>query len=578
MEATFAEWIARYDTPSPADRIALRRKLRMLLEQPRISILLPVFNPDLKLLRSAIDSIKAQIYENWELCIADDASTDAETRPFLESLAAGDPRIHLTLRERNGYIAAATNSALALATGSWSALVDQDDTLAEDALAWVALEIAAHPDARLIYSDEDKINSQGVRADPFFKPDWNPELFLGQNYINHLGVYHTEMLRELGGFQEGFDGSQDYDLALRFIERLRPDQMRHIPRILYHWRAIPGSVAAAIDAKPKATEGARRALAQHLERRGSAARVEPSRENPDRHRVIYELPSPAPLVSIIIPMRDRVNLLKRCLDGIRQRTDYEQIEVIVVDNGSTERPAQEFLTRLRSEQRTQVLDERGPFNFSRLVNRGAAAARGDVLALLNNDTEVEDSGWLQEMVGYVQQPDVGAVGARLWYQNRTLQHGGVVLGLGGIAGHAFAGAPRGSPGYFDRLLLPQDCSAVTGACLLVRKDVFQETGGFDKKNFPVSFNDIDFCLRLRHRGLRIIWTPYANLIHHESASRGRQRTPQEEDQFLREAARFRDKWGAQLLADPYYNPNLSLTGSGYKIAFPPRIAAPTISS
>ena len=538
MEATFAEWIARYDTPSPADRIALRRKLRMLLEQPRISILLPVFNPDLKLLRSAIDSIKAQIYENWELCIADDASTDAETRPFLESLAAGDPRIHLTLRERNGYIAAATNSALALATGSWSALVDQDDTLAEDALAWVALEIAAHPDARLIYSDEDKINSQGVRADPFFKPDWNPELFLGQNYINHLGVYHTEMLRELGGFQEGFDGSQDYDLALRFIERLRPDQMRHIPRILYHWRAIPGSVAAAIDAKPKATEGARRALAQHLERRGSAARVEPSRENPDRHRVIYELPSPAPLVSIIIPMRDRVNLLKRCLDGIRQRTDYEQIEVIVVDNGSTERPAQEFLTRLRSEQRTQVLDERGPFNFSRLVNRGAAAARGDVLALLNNDTEVEDSGWLQEMVGYVQQPDVGAVGARLWYQNRTLQHGGVVLGLGGIAGHAFAGAPRGSPGYFDRLLLPQDCSAVTGACLLVRKDVFQETGG----------------------------------------SRGRQRTPQEEDQFLREAARFRDKWGAQLLADPYYNPNLSLTGSGYKIAFPPRIAAPTISS
>jgi glycosyltransferase involved in cell wall biosynthesis len=578
MDATFAEWVARYDTPSPADRIALRRKLRMLLEQPRISILLPVFNPDLELLRSAIDSIKAQIYENWELCIADDASTDAETRPFLESLAAGDPRIHLTLRERNGYIAAATNSALALATGSWSALVDQDDTLAEDALAWVALEIAAHPDARLIYSDEDKINSQDVRADPFFKPDWNPELFLGQNYINHLGVYHTHMLQELGGFREGFDGSQDYDLVLRFIERLRPDQMRHIPRILYHWRAIPGSVAAAIDAKPKATEGARRALAQHLERRGSAAHVEPSRENPDRHRVIYELPSPAPLVSIIIPMRDRVNLLKRCLDGIRQRTDYEQIEVIVVDNGSTERPAQEFLTRLRSEQRTQVLDERGPFNFSRLVNRGAAAARGDVLALLNNDTEVEDSGWLQEMVGYVQQPDVGAVGARLWYQNRTLQHGGVVLGLGGIAGHAFAGAPRGSPGYFDRLLLPQDCSAVTGACLLVRKDVFQETGGFDEKNFSVSFNDIDFCLRLRQRGLRIIWTPYANLIHHESASRGRQRTPQEEDQFLREAARFRDKWGAQLLADPYYNPNLSLTGSGYKIAFPPRIAAPTISS
>jgi glycosyltransferase involved in cell wall biosynthesis len=576
MAATFEEWIAHYEAPSRGNRITLRRKLRALVEQPRISILLPIYNPNLGLLRAAIDSVRAQSYENWELCLADDASTDPETRPYLESVAASDARIQITFRERNGHIAAASNSALALATGPWCALLDQDDTLAEDALAWVALEIAAHPDARLIYSDEDKINEHDARSDPFFKPDWNPELFLSQNYINHLGVYHAGILRELGGFREGFDGSQDYDLALRFLEKLRPNQVRHIPRVLYHWRTVPGSLAAVIDAKPYAKEGARRAIAEHLERRGIPARVEACRENSERHRVIYELPSQAPLVSIIIPMRNCVSLLKRCLDGIRHRTDYERIELIVVDNGSTEISARDFLTQISQEKDTKVLDESGAFNFSRLINRGAAAARGDVVAFLNNDTEVEEPGWLREMVSHVLQPDVGAVGARLWYQDRTLQHGGVILGLGGMAGHASAGVPRGYPGYFDRLFLQQDCSAVTGACMLARKDVFTEVGGFDEKHFAVSFNDIDFCLRLRQRGLRIIWTPYANLIHHESASRGRERTPEAEEQFLREAAHFRREWGAQLLCDPFYNPNLSLDGPGYKIAFPPRDAAFTI--
>ncbi len=570
MAATFADWIERYDTPSPGDRLLLRRKLRRTPKHPRISILVPVFNPDPKLLAAAIASVKAQNYGNWELCLADDASIDPETRPLLETLSAGDPRIRVAWREQNGHIAAASNSALAIATGEWCALLDQDDLLADDALAWTAIETAAHPDAQLIYSDEDKINSQGARFDPFFKPDWNPELFLGQNYLNHLGVYRTELLRELGGFRDGYAGSQDYDLALRFSEKLPSDQIRHIPRILYHWRAVSGSLAAAIDAKPSAKEGARRAIAEHLRRRGISARVEACAENPERHRVLYELPSPTPLVSIVIPMRDRASLLKRCLDGIRRRTDYDRIEVVVVDNGSTEKPAREFLAELKAAKDTQVLEDNGPFNFSRLINGGAAAARGEVLALLNNDTEVENADWLREMVSLVLQPDVGAVGARLWYGNRTLQHGGVILGLGGMAGHAFDGATRGYPGYFDNLFLARDCPAVTGACMLVRKDVFHVTGGFDEKHFAVSYNDIDFCLRLRERGLRVVLTPYANLIHHESASRGRVRTPEADEQFFREAASFRKKWGAQLLSDPFYNPNLSLKAPGFTLAFPPR--------
>ena len=275
-------------------------------------------------------------------------------------------------------------------------------------------------------------------------------------------------------------------------------------------------------------------------------------------------------------MRDHASLLKRCLDGIRRRTDYERIEVVVVDNGSTEKPAREFLAQLKGAIDTHVLEDNGTFNFSRLINRGAAAAKGEVLALLNNDTEVENADWLREMVSIVLRGDIGAVGARLWYGNRRLQHGGVILGLGGMAGHVFEDSTRGYPGYFDNLFLARDCSAVTGACMLVRKNVFHDIGGFDEEHFAVSYNDIDFCLRLRERGLRVVFTPYANLIHHESASRGRVRTPEADEQFFREAATLRKKWGAQLLNDPFYNPNLSLRGPGFALAFPPRLASVTL--
>lgn len=565
----YQDWVAQFDTPSLTTRATLRRELRFLPRHPLISVLLPVYNPGLGVLEAAIDSVRNQIYERWELCIADDASTDPKVRPFLERMAAADARIKLTFRGRNGHISACSNSALEMATGDWCALLDQDDAFAEQALALVAFEIERHPAAGLIYSDEDKIDEKGVRSNPFFKPDWNPELFLGQNYINHLGCYRADLLREIRGFREGFEGSQDYDLALRCVDRLQPEQIRHIPQILYHWRMVGGSLAAIPDAKPYAKEAARRALADHCQRSGMPGKVVPCPENTESHRVIHALPEPAPLASIIIPTRDRVELLKRCVESIQARTDYAAFEIIIVDNGSVEEGTLAFF-RTIERQNVRVVAESGPFNYSRLNNRAAAKANGDVLVFLNNDTEIDEPGWLAEMISHAARAEVGAVGARLWYPDGTLQHGGVVLGLGGVAGHAFPHIPRGHPGYFNRAMLQQNCSAVTGACLAVRKAVFEELGGLDEVNLGVTFNDIDFCLRLTERGYRVVWTPYANLIHHESASRGHQRTPEEQAEFLRAADYMQQTWGAQLMHDPFYNPNLSLNPPGFEIAFPPR--------
>jgi glycosyltransferase involved in cell wall biosynthesis len=563
----YGAWLREFGT---IDIIGLRRALRRLPRHPLISILLPVYNPDLPLLGAAIESIERQIYQRWELCIADDASTDPEVRPFLEAKARSDHRIKITFREKNGHISACSSSALALATGEWCALLDHDDAFAADALAFVALEIDRHPEAGLIYSDEDKMDENGVRSSPFFKPDWNPELFLGQNFINHLGVYRTELLREIGGFREGFEGSQDYDLALRCVERLGPEQVRHIPRILYHWRTVGGSLAAVPDAKPYAKEAARRAIADHAARIGMPGSVAPCPENKESHRFIHELQKTAPLVSIIIPTRDRVGLLKRCVESIRTRTEYDPFEIIVVDNGSSEEETLRFFRAIEADKSARVIRDDGAFNYSRLNNRAAVEARGDVLMFLNNDTEIDDPAWLAELVSHAARPEVGAAGARLWYPDGTLQHGGVILGLGGVAGHAFPHIPRGHPGYFNRAMLQQDCSAVTGACMALRKKVFEELGGFDEVNLSVSFNDIDFCLRLAKTGYRVVWTPYANLIHHESASRGHQRAPEEQAEFERAVDYMQRTWGADLLRDPFYNPNLSLNLPGFELAFPPR--------
>lgn len=566
----YEQWIGQYDAVTPINRVQLQRHLRALPRQPLISIVLPVFDPDLEVLAATIESVKKQIYERWELCIADDASTQPYVRPFLENLAAADPRVKVIFRKRNGHISASSNSALSLATGEYCALLDHDDVLAENALAFVAMEIAQHPHAALIYSDQDSISRDGVRSNPFFKTDWDPMLFLGQNFINHLGVYKTSLLREIGGFREGYEGSQDYDLALRCIERLHADQIRHIPRILYHWRMVPGSVATSGKEKPYAKDAARRAIADHLARQGVAGRVEPCPQSDDSHRVIYEVPEPEPLVSILMPTRDKIDVLRRCLTSLLERTDYPRMELIIVDNGSTEPETLKFLQKLTKENRARVLRDSGEFNFSRLNNFAARHARGEIIAFLNNDLEIVDGGWLREMVSLALRPEVGGVGARLLSPEGTLQHGGVILGFGGVAGHAYYRQPGGHPGFWNRAWLQHNCSAVTAACMVMRKRLFDEIGGFNEINLSVNFNDVDLCLRLRERGLQIIWTPYAELIHHESSTRGRLPTPEKVAQLLQEAAYMQRKWGAELMSDPFYSPNLSLQWPGFELAFPPR--------
>ncbi len=569
---SYGAWVTAFDSVEERERIMIRRQIRGLRRHPLISIVLPVYNPDRAHLSAAVGSVRAQLYQNWELCLADDASTDPRVAPFLRDAAGSDPRIKVIFREENGHIAACSNSALTLATGEWIALLDQDDLLAEHALAFAAATIVGHPDAGLIYSDEDKIDNAGARTEPYFKSDWNPELFLVQNFINHLGLYRRDLLREIGGFRDLFGGSQDYDLALRAIERLRPEQIVHIPRVLYHWRKIPGSLAATSDAKEYAHESARRAICEHLSRTGIKAQVVACPENSAAHRIIYELPANPPLVSIVIPTRDQPKLLRQCIEGVRARTSYPRFDFVIVDNDSRGAETKMLLDELRCADGVTVIEEKSEFNFSRLVNTGADVARGELLALINDDVMPENPEWLGEMVSQLLQPGVGAVGARLWYPDGRLQHGGVIVGLGGVAGHAHYRWPHGHPGYFNRAILQQNFSAVTAACMLVSKSVFKGLGRFDEENLGVSFNDIDFCLRMVEKGLRIVWTPQANLVHHESASRRRQFSEEQKLEFRREAEWMQERWSDTLAHDPYYNPNLSLSEEGgFTLAWPPRL-------
>ena len=515
---TYHDWLKQFHHLTPARRDELRVQTESLPRRPLISVLLPVYNPDLRLLEEAIASVRGQVYENWELCIADDASTNEQVRPFLERRAEGEKRIRICFREANGHISACSNSALALAQGEWCALLDQDDLLAEEALAEVACEINRQPDVGIIYSDEDFIDSLGERSNPFFKPDWNPELFLGQNYLNHLGVYRTALLRAIGGFREGFEGSQDYDLALRCVARLRPEQIRHIPRLLYHWRMVEGSLADKPDAKSYARHAARRALNSYLHERAIAARAEPCPENAESHRVIYATPDPFPRVAVITNAPER---------------DWLPDFVIRADPGAS------------------------------AANAAAKNATAEVLLFLSGEIVSAEEGWLEEIVSQVVRPKVGAVGARLWSRQGKLEDGGLILGIGGIAGPGFRGLPRGHPGYFNRAWVQQNLSAVSAACLGVRREIFLRLGGFDEENLPQHFYDIDFCLRLWEENLEVVWTPYSNLIFGGSGRR-------EESDSPDEAAYLKKRWARRLEADPFYNPNLSLNPPGFTLAIPPR--------
>ncbi|WP_197077602.1 glycosyltransferase [Hyphomicrobium sp. 99] len=516
---------------------------------------MPVYNTPEKYLREAIESVKRQLYENWQLCIADDCSTVPHVRALLESYAAGDPRIKVVFRTESGHIASATNSAFALADGEWIALVDHDDVLREHALAEVAFEISRYPEAELIYSDEDKLDADDQRYDPYFKPDFSRELFRSQNYLNHLTVHRARNIRAVGGWRSGYDGSQDYDLSLRIFERVDQKNIRHIPKILYHWRAAEGSAASSVDAKNYAYSAGLRALEEHVERIGLAAKVEPAPNTPF-YRMRLELPNPNPRVSLIIPTRDKVDLLRACVNSIRDKTTYGNYELIIVDNGSRDLKALQYLAEIQGMPHCRVLRFDGPFNYSAINNFAVEHSDAPLIGLINNDVDVISPEWLTEMASWAMQPDIGCVGAKLYYPDGTLQHGGVIMGIGRVSGHSHKHFPRDHAGYFCRLRILQNLSAVTGACLVVRREIFKEVGGLDDKNLPVSFNDVDFCLKVRAAGYFNVWTPYAELYHLESVSRGSDALPQNVERARRETAYMRSKWRSAE-EDPYYSVNLT---------------------
>jgi glycosyltransferase involved in cell wall biosynthesis/2-polyprenyl-3-methyl-5-hydroxy-6-metoxy-1,4-benzoquinol methylase len=564
----YQSWIKLYDNINSEVTQKIHEEINLFECRPTISVIMPVYNPPIKYLEEAIKSVQNQIYVDWELCIADDASTDKAIRPFLESLAKKDSRIKIAYREKNGHISAASNSALELATGEYVALLDNDDLLPIHAFFHVAKAILANPDVVLIYSDEDKINANGFRYDPYFKCELNYELLLAQNMICHLAVYKRDLLMEVKGFRVGLEGAQDYDLALRVFEKVGAQKILHIPKVLYHWRAISGSTALNIDQKNYATDAARRAVAEHLVRSGRGGLISEAPKAPFMNRVRYPLPEHLPLVSIIIPTRDKADLLNNCLNSIFSNTTYENYELIVVDNGSIEVATKELFDRQPKDKVCIVRDDL-PFNYSRLNNLAVKHAKGDVVCLMNNDIEILTSDWLEEMVSFALQEDIGCVGAKLLYPDGRLQHGGVILGLGGVAGHSHKYLSKYLPGYFHRAMLHQSFSAVTAACLVVNREVWNQVGGLDE-DFAVAFNDVDFCLRVREAGYRNVWTPYAEMIHHESLSRGPEDNPKKVARFNRETSKMKERWSDKLFKDPAYSPNLTLDFEDFSYSWPPR--------
>jgi glycosyltransferase involved in cell wall biosynthesis/phage shock protein A len=568
----YQTWIKYYDTLS----IKILRQMQQRIAQwdlpPLVSIVMPTYNTQEKWLRAAIESVQQQIYPHWELCIVDDASTASHVRPILEKYAATDNRIKVQFRAENGHISAASNTGLEMVTGELVAFLDHDDVLARHALFWVVQDSYDFPNTLLWFSDEDKIDENGVRHDPYFKSDWNHDLFLSHNLITHLAVYRQSLVERVAGFRVGFEGAQDYDFALRAIEQISPLEIRHIPRILYHWRVIEGSTAMRPEEKPYALIAAQRAIHEYLVRRGANARVMNAPEIRGASRVQYLLPQHPPKVNLIIPTYNGLDLLRQCVESIFAKTDYPNYEILIIDNASDDPATLAYMQQLEKVRPVRILDYPYPFNYADMNNMAVEQADGEIIGLLNNDLEVINADWLTELVSHALRPDVGVVGARLWYPNDTLQHGGVVLGIGGVAGHAHKGFPRGHVGYCGRAALIQNFSAVTGACMLMRKSNFLAVGGLDAQNLKIALNDVDLCLKMSRLGLRVVWTPYAELYHHESASRGYEDTPEKIARYEKERLYMKSQWPHHLLLDPAYSPNLTLETQDFVFAWPPRVS------
>ncbi|MEZ4526774.1 MAG: glycosyltransferase [Desulfobacterales bacterium] len=568
MESDYDRWMKK-NALSEEKIQHIRRDLSDFSYRPVISILMPVYNVDRIWLEKAIDSVRSQLYPHWELCIADDASPKAHIRKTLEKYAKKDKRIKVTYFAKNQGMSIAYNEALRSATGEFAGTLDHDDELTRDALYENVRLLNQNPHLDMLYSDEDKLDMQGKRCEPFFKPDYSPDLLLSMNYVCHFTIFRRDILNAIGGFRAGYDGSQDYDLILRFTEKTNPGKIAHISKILYHWRKIPGSAAATTDAKNYAYVSAKKALADYLERNAVSGEVLDGHFT-GSYRIKRKIANPEK-VSIIIPFRDQVPLLRNCMESIRNKTDYPNYEILLVNNQSREPSTLSYLDEIQQSENIRVIDYDREFDFSDMNNFAVTKADGRYILMLNNDTEVISSEWLSAMVEHAQRKEVGAVGAKLLYPDNTIQHAGVVMGLG-IASHAFKHFPVLDNGYFGLASVIRNCSAVTAACLLMRKQVFEELGGLDKDNLKIAYSDVDLCLKAVQKGYLVIYTPYALLYHHESVSRGddneemlKEKHPEKYQRVINERQFMEEKWRDYIENDPCYNIHLTRRSDNFAI-------------
>lgn len=561
-EEVYNVWRKKY---IPNARKLKKQRAEKLDYEPCISIIVPTYKTPEKFLKEMIDSVRNQSYENWELCIGDGSVTEDTVKNVVESYQKKDKRIKMLCLSENLGIAGNTNAALSIATGDYIALLDHDDILAPDALYEVVKWMNEHykDETDVIYTDEDKVSFDlKDYFEPHFKSDYNLDLIRSNNYICHLFVAGKRIVDQVGGFRKEYDGSQDYDFILRCIEQSK--HVEHVPKVLYHWRCHPGSTAANQESKMYCYEAGKRAIEDHLKRMGEDDCQVVMTEHLGFYHVIYPIREQKK-VSIIIPNKDQKEILERCIESVIQKTDYKNYEIIIVENNSTTNEIFEYYKTIEQRENIRVVIWKDKFNYSAINNFGVRYANGEYLLFLNNDIEVIRENWLSEMLANVQRKEVGIVGAKLLYPDNMVQHAGVIIGMGGIAGHPLSRHPADDCGYFARGIIQQNLNAVTAACMLTKKEVYEKVNGFEEK-LAVAFNDIDLCLKVRKAGYLIVYDPEALLYHHESISRGKEDTLEKRNRFEGEVDYMAKKWKDVLeKGDEYYNPNLSLLSGNFEL-------------
>jgi glycosyltransferase involved in cell wall biosynthesis len=562
--ARYEEWLSQYDPIDQATVSKLQAAMEGFSAKPRFSIILPTYNSNSVWLKKAVDSVVSQIYTNWELCIADDASTSSDTLKTLREIAASDSRIKIVHRTQNGHISAASNSALELATGEWIVLLDHDDVMSPHALFWVATAINLRPDTQLIYSDEDKIDEHDARSDPYFKSDWNVDLFYSHNMFCHLGVYRADLVKSVGGFRLGTEGSQDYDLVLRCMEKISASQIIHVPKVLYSWRIHPGSTAMTSEAKPYALIAGEKVLNEHFQRTKVLGHIE---NLGTEYRARYQLAMPSPHVSIVVCTYGGESV-RRCIDSILTLTDYPRFDIVLVASGVKDASTKSYLQQLETFGVVKVIVEDENRSYPALNNIGVSSADGEFVVLVQDGVEVRSPQWLTEMISIASQPSAGAVGLRLLNSSKVIQCAGIVLNAQSPL-HVHQNVTLGNRGYLGRAAIMQSFSALSGACLAVSKQKYLAVGGLNEKELSNAFSDIDFCLRIKAAGYRNLWSPYADL-QYCARSTTCSASPSSHVSCDAEMKYLQATWNTLMAADPAYNPNLSLMSPGFGLAWPPR--------